>query len=130
MFNLIINLSAMTAQSLIGYIHKMQIAAKLWNLDPKELEEAKDEYNLVKTDPLAGKRPLNKSNFVKEIFSYGYVNFNGAVPDVDVCALPAIRSGEYAATSIWLTGSGGAGLSLQRTKTYWRVTQNPDTCTH
>ncbi len=118
-----------TKLGLFGYIHKMPIAAKLWNVSPDELTAAKDEYELVRTDPLAGKRQLNKSNFVKELFAFGHTQFAGNVPEVDICALQAIRSGEYAPTSTWLVGSGGAGLNLARAKIFWRLAQQPETCT-
>jgi hypothetical protein len=117
-----------TKLGLFGYIHKMPIAAKLWNVSPEELAAAKEEYELVRTDPLAGKRPLNKSNFVKEIFAYGHTQFYGNIPEVDICALQAVRSGEYAPTSTWLVGSGGSGLNLARAKVFWRLAQHPETC--
>jgi hypothetical protein len=118
-----------TKGGLFGYIHKMPMAAKLWNVSPDELAAAKEEYELVKTDPLAGKRMLNKSNFVKEVFAYAYTNFYGNIPDIDIAALQAIRSGEYAATSVWLAGAGGSGLSLPRAKVYWRLASDPESCT-
>jgi hypothetical protein len=118
-----------TKAGLIGYIHKMPIAAKLWNVSEQELADAKEEYALVSTDPLAGKRQLNKSNFVKEIYAYAYRNFSSEMPSIEIAALQAIRSGEYAATSVWLAGASGAGLDLERANIYWRITNDARTCT-
>ena len=121
--------SSLIKGGLLGYIHKMPLAAKLWNVTPEELEAAKEEYTLLKTDPLAGKRVLNKSNFMREVFAYAHTNFPLDIPEVDVSVLQALRSGEYAASSIWLAGSGAAGIDLERAKRYWRVTQQPDSAT-
>jgi hypothetical protein len=114
-----------TKAGLIGYIHKMPIAAKLWNVSEQELADAKEEYALVSTDPLAGKRQLNKSNFVKEIYAYAYRNFSSEMPSIEIAALQAIRSGEYAATSVWLAGASGAGLDLERANTWAASLQSP-----
>lgn len=118
-----------TKAGLIGYVHKLPLKADMWNITEAELEAAKEEYALVSTDPLKGKRTLNKSNFVKEVFAYAKHNFASDLPEIDVAALQAVRSGEYAPTSIWIGGSGGSGLDLVRAKIYWRVCNDPEATT-
>ena len=118
-----------TKNGLIGYVHKLPIKASLWNITEAELEAAKEEYALVSTDPLAGKRNLNKSNFVKEIYAFAVRNFPADMPEIDIAALQAIRTGEYAPVSTWLAGSGGAGIDLERSRIYWRLFREPEKAT-
>ena len=55
---------------MLGYVSKLPLEVRLWNVTPGELAEGQKQYQLVRTDPMIGKRGLNKSNFIKEVYSF------------------------------------------------------------
>jgi hypothetical protein len=71
---------------------------------PCELKEGQRQYALVKTDPLSGKHPMNKSNFLKEVFSFWHRHLRHVFYEMETIVLYMLWSGEYMPTSVWIVG--------------------------
>jgi hypothetical protein len=118
-----------TFVGMLGYISKLPLAVKLWNVTPGELKEGQRQYALVKTDPLSGKRPMNKSNFLKEVFSFWHRHLRPVFYEMETIVLYMLWSGEYMPTSVWIVGGSGEGLDFTRAGRFWSLLHAPHSAT-
>ena len=101
---------AQTYISMIGYVSKLPrdvLAMRLFNITPGELKEGRRQHLLVKTDPLSGKRQMNKSNFLKEVYSFWHRHLRPIAYEMEVIVLYMLWSGEYMPTAVWIIGGSG-----------------------
>ena len=60
-----------SVSGMLGYITKLPMRVECWNISQDDGAEGQKLYQLVKVDPLSGKRALNKSNFIKGCLPFG-----------------------------------------------------------
>ena len=110
---------------MIGYISKLPLRVKLWNIDAAELAEGQQYYSLVRVDPLNGKRPLNKSNFFKEIFAFWHRELRPIFYAIELVLMFMIQSGQFLPTAVWVAGGAGTGVDYNRSSQYWCMLHAP-----
>ena len=111
---------------LVGYITKLPLQVRLWNISPSMVKEGQQLYALVKVDPLAGKRALNKSNIMKELYAFWHRNLRPTWFPAEAVTLYMIQSGEYMPTSVWLIGGSGQGLDINKVTVFWKLVHKPE----
>jgi len=114
---------------LIGYITKLPLQVRLWNISPSMVKEGQQLYALVKVDPLAGKRAVNKSNIMKELYAFWHRNLRPTWFAAEAVTLYMIQSGEYMPTSVWLMGGSGQGLDFNKVTVFWKLVHQPEDAT-
>lgn len=118
-----------TFLGMLGYVSKLPLAVKLHNVTPGELKEGQRMHQLVRTDPLSGKRHMNKSNFLKEVFSFWHRHLRPVEHPIEVIVLYMLWSGEYLPTAVWIVGGAGEGLDFARAVRFWSLLHSPTTAT-
>jgi hypothetical protein len=114
---------------LIGYITKLPLQVRLWNISATMVKEGQQLYALVKVDPMSGKRALNKSNIVKEMFAFWHRNLRPIFYPMEAVTLYMMQSGNYMPTSIWLIGGSGQGLDHPKATVFWNLIHQPQNAT-
>ena len=117
------------ALGMIGYISKLPMRVRLWNIDAAELAEGQKYYSLVRVDPLKGKRPLNKSNFFKEVFAFWHRELRPTFYNIEIVVMYMVQSGEYLPTAVWVAGGAGTGVDFTRSSQYWGMLHTPSSVT-
>jgi len=110
---------------MIGYVTKLPLRVKLWNISAAMLAEAQKYYSLVKVDPLNGRRPLNKSNFFKEVYAFWHRELRPLWHSMEDVLLFMIQSCQYMLTAAWISGTNGVGIDITRATKYWAMLHAP-----
>lgn len=125
---------------MIGYVTKLPLGVRLWNVSAAEVKEGQSLYALVKVDPLSGKRALNKSNFMKEVFAFWHRHLRPLRYPIETVVLYMVQSGDYMPTSVWLLGEcvfgalsgvgpSGSGMDATKAKIFWSFCHESDKAT-
>ena len=89
---------------MIGYVCKAPLRVRFWNVDAATVREAQEYYALVSVNPLSGKRPLNKSNFFKELFSFWHRELRPVFVQAREVTLHLVQSGLCMPFAVWTMG--------------------------